>query len=205
MDQELLEEIGRPERAALIVWDVQNALVDRIFNRAEFLAHTNELIAAARKRGVAIFFSKITPLPDQFQSPPRKHLWKNRNLGLSADGLELTIAPSRDDIVIPKNTASIFVGTNFELMVRNAGLPSILSRGPASRYTSAQSFAGDEKGLNRMSAPEGQAAAQFFDRHACIRPKAGESALVLLGAMNRGEEPIEDVGESRVGAGWSSR
>ena len=131
MDQELLEEIGRPERAALIVWDVQNALVDRIFNRAEFLAHTNELIAAARKRGVAIFFSKITPLPDQFQSPPRKHLWKNRNLGLSADGLELTIAPSRDDIVIPKNTASIFVGTNFELMVRNAGLTTLIFAGIA--------------------------------------------------------------------------
>ncbi len=146
MDQDLLKEISRPERTALVVWDVQNALVERIFNRAEFLAHTKELIAAARQHGVAIFFSKITPLPDQFQSPPRKHLWKNRNLDLSAEGLELTIAPSGGDIVIPKNTASIFIGTNFELMVRNAGLTTLIFTGIATEMGVESS---DREAFNR--------------------------------------------------------
>lgn len=131
MDQELLKEISRPEKTALVVWDVQNALVDKIFNQEEFLANVTTLINAARAQGIPILFSKITPLPDRFQSPPRRILWKNRNLGLAGQGLELTIAPLPNDIVVPKNTADIFIGTNFELMVRNAGLTTLIFAGIA--------------------------------------------------------------------------
>ena len=131
MDTVLFREISRPEKTALVVWDVQNALVERIFNREEFLGRTIELVDAARQRGVTIFFSKITPLPERFQLPPRRYLWKGRSLGLTAEGLELVIAPSPNDIVIPKNTASMFIGTNFELMLRNAGLTTLIFTGIA--------------------------------------------------------------------------
>ena len=131
VEPDLLNQIRNPEKTALVVWDVQNALVDRIFNREEFLARTKELIGAARKHGVTVFFSKITPLPDRFQLPPRKYLWKGRNLGLTAEGLELTLKPSESDFVVPKNTASMFIGTNFELMLRNAGLTTLIFSGIA--------------------------------------------------------------------------
>jgi nicotinamidase-related amidase len=129
MDQEILKEIRNPEKTALVIWDVQNALVDRIFNKMEFLSNVNELIAAARKRGIPIFFSKITPLPEQFESPPRRVLLKKRSFGTSPNALELTISPAENDIVIPKNTASIFIGTNFELMMRNAGVDTLIFAG----------------------------------------------------------------------------
>ena len=44
------------------------------------------------------------------------------------------ILPGKDDIVIPKNTASIFIGTNFDLMVRNAGITTIVFTGIATEY-----------------------------------------------------------------------
>jgi nicotinamidase-related amidase len=78
-----------------------------------------------------VFFTKITPLPERFQMASRRHVWKNPGLGLSGDGLKLALVPESDDIVIPKNTTSIFIGTNFELMVRNAGLDTIVFTGIA--------------------------------------------------------------------------
>jgi len=32
-----LKEIVKPDHSCLIVWDVQNGLVDRIFNKEEFM------------------------------------------------------------------------------------------------------------------------------------------------------------------------
>lgn len=50
------------------------------------------------------------------------------------NGLDLTIEPTNDDIVIPKNTASIFIGTNFEQILRNAGITTILFTGIATEF-----------------------------------------------------------------------
>ena len=129
MDQELLMEISHPEKTALVVWDVQNMLVEMIFNKTEFLSKTNELIKAAREKAIPIFFSKITPLPERFESSPRKILMRKRHFGSAANALELAITPASEDIVILKNTASIFIGSNFELMVRNAGLSTLIFAG----------------------------------------------------------------------------
>jgi nicotinamidase-related amidase len=131
MDLEILNEISKPDKTALVVWDVQNALVERIFNREEFLFKLEELIAAARNKGVPIFFSKITPLSERFESGPRKLMRRKRPMNFTSDGLELTVSPVQNDIVIPKNTASIFIGTNFELMVRNAGINTLIFTGIA--------------------------------------------------------------------------
>ncbi len=131
MDQQILREISQPEKTALVVWDVQNALVERIFNKDEFLSNLNELIDAARAKGVPIFFTKITPLPDKFESAPRRIMRRTRRLNFSGGGSDLTVTPAQDDIVISKNTASIFIGTNFELMVRNAGIATVVFTGIA--------------------------------------------------------------------------
>ncbi len=131
MDEEMLIEISKPEKTALVVWDVQTALVERIFNREEFLANLSRLIEAAHKKQIPVFFSKITPLPGRFESATRKLLYRRRKLSFTPEGLELAIPPAPDDIVVPKNTASLFVGTNFELMVRNAGITTLVFTGIA--------------------------------------------------------------------------
>ena len=122
-----LKEIVNPGKTALLIWDVQNMLVQNIFNPELFLATTKKVIASAREKGVPVIFSKITPLPEKFESPVRKYFWKNRlrKMQQTPNGLDLTIEPLENDIVIPKNTASMFIGTNFEQLLRNSGITTI--------------------------------------------------------------------------------
>ncbi|MDR3652050.1 MAG: cysteine hydrolase [Paludibacter sp.] len=128
-----LKEILNPKNAALLVWDVQNMLVQNIFNTDIFLAKTNEVISIAKANNVPVIFSRITPLPPQFESPVRKYFFKKRlsTMQQVPNGFELTIEPTNNDIVIPKNTASMFVGTNFELLMRNAGITTLIITGIA--------------------------------------------------------------------------
>jgi len=58
-----LQEIVNPEHTALVVWDVQNALVNHSFNKDEFLQNLKALIQAARDSNIPIIYTKITPLP----------------------------------------------------------------------------------------------------------------------------------------------
>jgi nicotinamidase-related amidase len=134
MDEEIIREINKPEKTALVVWDVQKMLVERIFNKDQFLGNLSRLIEAARKRRIPIFFSKITPLPERFESAPRKLFFRKRMMAFTPEGLELAIPPAQDDIVVPKNTASIFIGTNFELMVRNAGITTLIFTGISTEF-----------------------------------------------------------------------
>ena len=117
-----------PTRTALIVWDVQEALVASIFNREEFLRKSIELIDAARIKGISIFYTKIAPLPEKFESKARLVIWGGRRF--EPGDIVREIYP-RGDVVLNKNTASIFVGTNFEYMARNATLSSLVFTGIA--------------------------------------------------------------------------
>jgi nicotinamidase-related amidase len=132
MDNEL-SEILSSENSALLVWDVQNMLVQNIFNKETFLANTKNVISSAKEHNVPVIFSKITPLPAKFESPVRKYFYKKRlsSFKQGPDGLDLSIEPTDSDIVIPKNTASMFIGTNFELLLRNAGITTIVITGIA--------------------------------------------------------------------------
>jgi len=131
-DNELLE-ILNPNKAVLLVWDVQNMLVQNIYNTNEFLNNTKQLIDLAKKNAVQVIFSKITPLPANFESPVRKYFFRKRVMPTqqSPNAYDLTIEPTGDDIVTPKNTASMFMGTNFELLLRNAGITTIILTGIA--------------------------------------------------------------------------
>ncbi|MGC8495903.1 MAG: isochorismatase family cysteine hydrolase [Candidatus Micrarchaeia archaeon] len=127
-----LKDIVDPSHTALIIWDVQNMLVDRIFEKEKFINGVNKLIESARKADIPIFFTKITPLPERFESKARLAAARNWNIqSLDKIAFELAIQPSAEDIVINKNTASIFVGTNFELMARNAGIETLVLTGIA--------------------------------------------------------------------------
>ena len=67
-----LKKVVEPKNTALVVWDVQKILVNNIFNKEEFVQKLKAIIDAARKAGVPIFFTKITPLPERFESQARK-------------------------------------------------------------------------------------------------------------------------------------
>ncbi|WP_373468455.1 isochorismatase family cysteine hydrolase [Acidianus infernus] len=114
----------RKDNSVLVVWDVQEALVNSIFNKEEFLQKLKELISAARQYNVPIVYTKITPLPERFQPP---YMRRSFNPG----DIVKEVYPLEGDVVLNKNTTSIFVGTNFELMLRNAGIQAIVFTGIA--------------------------------------------------------------------------
>ncbi|BBE42022.1 cysteine hydrolase family protein [Conexivisphaera calida] len=140
-----LEEMVSPEHTALIAWDVQRALVGMAFNRDEFLANMNRLIEAARGAGVPVIYTMIDPLPPRFASPVQAALgrsWGNVDRSM----FELALQPRGDEVVVRKNTASAFVGTNVELMLRNAGIDTVVIGGISTEY-GVESTARD--GVNR--------------------------------------------------------
>lgn len=137
-----MKEIVDPIHTCLVVWDVQNALVERIFNKEEFVSHLKVLVERLRGK-MPIFYTKITPLKNGFQSS-WSYYTTMKNFGISpeeavkmphfmskpeAREIYLEVSPTSEDIVIEKSTASIFVGTDFEQMLRNRGITTIMFTG----------------------------------------------------------------------------
>jgi nicotinamidase-related amidase len=129
-----INEVIDPNHTALIVWDVQKMLVNNLYNKEDFLLNLEKLITVAREKKIPVFFTKITPLPTEFESPSRKYSSSKMKFRLSQipkEMFELTVLPKENEIIINKNTASIFIGTNFELMIRNAGIETLVIAGIA--------------------------------------------------------------------------
>jgi nicotinamidase-related amidase len=133
-----------PSHTALVVWDVQNMLVNRIFNKEEFTSNISLVIGLARKATVPIFFTRIQVLPMRFESPSRIYTFNRqafyKNLGFdrmkqpTEEDISLAIKPLQSEIVIDKHTASIFIDTSFEYMLRNAGIITVVFTGIATEF-----------------------------------------------------------------------
>jgi nicotinamidase-related amidase len=139
-----LKEIVAPRHTALVVWDVQNALVNHIFNQSEFLVNLKAFIGAARKNGIPVIYTKITPLSPQHESPFRTYMLMKRFGVDSPDKLPAfmfpgsqdteipeQVAPLKNDLVFNKHTISVFTGTHFEQIMRNMGINTLLFTGIA--------------------------------------------------------------------------
>lgn len=143
---ETLSEMIDPSHSCLIVWDVQNGLVDRIFNKEEFLGNLRGLIEPLRDK-LPVFYTLITPLPREFQSSwGIYNMMRRYNVrefdklpNFMAQGsyerqIPEAVKPGRQDILLDKSTASIFIGTNFENMMRNRGAITLIFTGIATEF-----------------------------------------------------------------------
>ena len=141
-----MQEIVAPEHTALVIWDVQNGLVNNIFNKEEFLQNLKSLIKAARSNNVPILYTKITPLPREYEAPFRTYLLMNR-FGVDPEKLpplmqpgspeaEIPgeVSPADNEFVLNKHTANIFTGTHFEYMMRNRGINTLLFTGISTEF-----------------------------------------------------------------------
>ncbi|HXY73871.1 MAG TPA: isochorismatase family cysteine hydrolase [Dehalococcoidales bacterium] len=141
---ESLEEIVSPEHTALVLWDCQNGLINNIFNWDEYLTNLKFLLDDSRKRKIPVIYTKITPLPPEYQSAWT--LYQAMKRFKTDDPLKLPvfmkpgspeaeinkeIAPWEGDVVLNKNGANIFFGTNFEQMMHARGIKTIIFTGIA--------------------------------------------------------------------------
>ncbi|MFC1872647.1 isochorismatase family cysteine hydrolase [Chloroflexota bacterium] len=147
-----MSEILDPSHTALVLWDIQNGLVNTAFNKEVFLQKTKEITAAARAVNIPVIYTKITPLPVQYQSPWRLFTLMRRagvdspdklppfmEIGSPQAEIEASLTPHRTDLVLNKYSYSIFVGTHFEGMMRNTGINTLLFTGIATEIGIAAS------------------------------------------------------------------
>jgi nicotinamidase-related amidase len=140
---ENLREIVDPSHSCLVVWDVQTGLTDRIFNKEEFLSSLKQLVEALRGR-MPVFYTLITPLPKNFASSWYLYSMMRRfnvddanklptfmSPGSEESMVPGSIEPEEGDFVLKKSFASIFLGTNFEFMLRNKAITTIIFTGIA--------------------------------------------------------------------------
>ncbi len=142
-----LTDVIAPEHSMLIVWDMQNMLVNRVFNKDEILKSVGALLQTARKIQVPVVYTKITRLPPRFQAPAAvaqqmkrmgiKDVRQLRSpLGDDPKPREIAevIAPLPEDIVLNKNTASLFIGTNCDYIARYGGVETLIFTGISTEW-----------------------------------------------------------------------
>ncbi len=140
---ENLSEIVNPSHSCLVVWDVQNALIKRIYNKDTYLEKLAPVVEKLRSK-MPVFYTLITPLPQPFQSAWGLYSMMRRYGVSDPSKIPPFMAPGTDDREIPsavkpgpkdiafeKSTPNIFLGTNFEAMLRNKGISTILFTGIA--------------------------------------------------------------------------
>jgi len=141
-----LKEIVEPNHSCLVVWDVQNGLVDKIFNKEEFIIKLRNFIERLRNK-ITIVYTLITPPPRGFISSWSAYSMMRRYNVSDIDKLPSFMAvgskerevpeiikPMDSDIVLEKSTASIFIGTNFEYLMRNRGITTLIFTGIATEF-----------------------------------------------------------------------
>lgn len=141
-----LPEIVAPGHTCLVVWDVQNRLVDGIFNREAFLNSLKNILSRLRNK-IPIVYTIITPDPAGFQSSWRLYSMMRRfNVkevdklprsfvpGSSESQVPGEVKPEEGDVILNKTTASIFIGTNFENLMRNRGITTLIFTGIATEF-----------------------------------------------------------------------
>jgi nicotinamidase-related amidase len=134
-----IEEILDPSHTALVLWDVQLALTKMIFNKEDFSRNLNSIVESARKSNIPIFFTSIDMLSKRFESSARIYILGKLGFDrlfkqFSTEDMDFTIRPRQDEIVINKHTASIFIDTGFERMLRNAGIITTVFTGIATEF-----------------------------------------------------------------------
>jgi nicotinamidase-related amidase len=137
-----IEEILDRSHTALVVWDVIRAFTKMVFNTEEFSRNLNSVVELARKPNnkIPIFFTlSIQILSQRFESSAIIYILGKLGFDrlfdqFTSEDMDFAIKPKQDETVINKHTASIFIDTGFERMLRNAGIITVVFTGIATEF-----------------------------------------------------------------------
>lgn len=137
-----LREVVDPTRTVLLVWDMQNDQAGSSFNKEEFLLSTPPLIRVAKRAGVRVVYTQSTPYPWREESPAMiRRAMKEQNVDHPSKlrprrlhgsfGWQLIepFKPESDDIVLDKRRPTVFLGTEFESLMVNRSLTTVVMVG----------------------------------------------------------------------------
>ena len=130
-----LEDICDPTRLALVVYDMQVGIVKQIENERQITDKVVQVLAAARKAGIRVFFTRHMSLPKELmgaaqfrmamawqrvKSPNDVKPWFLRD----APGFHLIpeMNPQPSEAIFDKITMSAFEGTPLNMALRDCGM-----------------------------------------------------------------------------------
>jgi len=139
-----LAELVDPQRAALLIWDMEYAIGPNAFNYKDMLPKLQELSGLARRVGVPVFYSVQTGFDvakeeagvwvrirmKRAKATDPSQLLKEKEDPHDRD-IIAELKPQPQDIVFQKRRPDGFVGTDFDLMLRSNGVKTILISGVA--------------------------------------------------------------------------
>lgn len=141
---ESLEEICRPDRLALLVYDMQVGILEQIADRETVVDNVRQALEAARAAGVRTYFTRHVTLPVELMGVAQLRMWRTWQ---RVDRLEDVqspflpdapqtqilpeLAPTAKEAVLDKLTLSAFAGTPLELALRDADVQAVAIAGVA--------------------------------------------------------------------------
>src|ERR1035441_6061420 len=112
------------ERTALLVMDVQQAIVDRTIKDPDYLTRLSGAIDRARRADIRVVYVRVGFRPDHPELSPRNRIFANMTHLDQFDESSPTtqivpaIAPQSGDIIVTKRRVSAFTGSDLEVVLR---------------------------------------------------------------------------------------
>jgi len=193
---ESLEEICRPDRLGLLIYDMQVGILGQIADADRVVANVSKALEAARAAGVRTYFTRHVTLPAELMGVAQLRMWRTWQ---QVDRLEdvtspflpdapqtqivAELAPTDKEAVLDKLTLSAFAGTPLELALRGAEVDALAIAGVATEI-------GIEPTV-RHAGDLGFIPVVLTDACAAGNPDAGERAIDTLRFL--GDAVLTDV------------
>ena len=139
-----LEEILTPQNTALIIYDMQVAIVHQIKNGPEIIHNVSRTLAAARAAGIRTFFTRHMSLPKELMGAFQFKMamaWQRADspekvksiFGRDNPAFQIIpeLAPRASEGLVDKISMSAFEGTYLEMALRDCGIRSFIICGIA--------------------------------------------------------------------------
>lgn len=141
---ETLEEICRPSRCAVIIYDMQVGIVPQIPEGQQVLLRCQELLDSARAKGLRVYFARHMFLSNRAAGVGqlrRSMIWQKQNdiskllplMPRGSDSWQIVpeLTPRSDEVVVDKITMSAFESTFLNIAMRDAGIDAFIIAGIA--------------------------------------------------------------------------
>lgn len=141
---ESLSEVCRPERLALLVYDMQVGILKQLPGSEKVIESVREVLEAARAAKVRTYFTRHVTLPVELMGVAQLRMWRawqkvDRLEDVRSPFLPAApqtqivpeLRPNENEAVLDKLTLSAFAGTPLELALRGAGVGAIAIVGVA--------------------------------------------------------------------------
>ncbi len=124
-------------RTALLVMDVQQAIVQRFSGDEGYLPRLRRAIEAARAAGVPVVYVRVGFRPGHPEISLRNKTFANavRQSGFTDDdpaaAIHPDVAPVPGDVVVTKRRVSAFAGSDLDVVLRSGEIDSLVLTGIA--------------------------------------------------------------------------